>query len=523
MVLPPRARYYSCTMQINSKAVFKSYTPNQMQLLPPSLEELIDANHPVRIVNQIIEQIDLEPLLKKYQGGGTSSFHPRMMLKVLVYSYLSNVYSSRKMEAALKENIHFMWLSAMNQPDHNTLNRFRSERLKEVLKELFGKVVELLVASGHVSLKEVYTDGTKIEANANRYTFVWGNAIKTSKNKMEQQLKELWSYAETVAQEELKDQTPTTFAPIDAEQVKQTIKKIDEALADKPVSKKVKEKIKYAKKNWPDKINQYQQQESILGERKSYSKTDHDATFMRMKEDHMKNGQLKPAYNLQISSHDQFVVNYSIHQTTTDTNTLASHLGSHEQLYNKMPEVLTTDAGYGSEENYELLEKHDIETYVKYNTFDKEQKNKKKDEPFKSENLFYNEAQDCFYCPMGQPMNKVGEGTRETTTGFIQHVSYYQALRCEGCPLRSRCHQSQGNRRIEVNHRLRAFKEKVRALLVSEKGVAHRKKRCWDVEPVFANIKHNKNFKRYMLRGKKKVEIETGLLALAHNLAKLAA
>src|SRR5271155_2696224 len=104
-------------MQINSKVVFKSYTPHQMQLLPPSLEELIDANHPVRIVNQIIEQIDIEPLLKKYQGGGTSSFHPRMMLKVLVYSYLSNVYSSRKMEAALKENIHFMWLSAMNQPD----------------------------------------------------------------------------------------------------------------------------------------------------------------------------------------------------------------------------------------------------------------------------------------------------------------------------------------------------------------------------------------------------------------------
>ena len=155
-------------MSINSKVVFKSYAPNQMQLLPPSLEELIDKNHPVRIVNQIIEQIDIEPLLKKYHGGGSSSFHPRMMLKVLVYAYLSNVYSSRRIEAALKENIHFMWLSGMNQPDHNTLNRFRSERLKEVLKELFGKVVELLVASGHVSLKEVYTDGTKIEANANR-------------------------------------------------------------------------------------------------------------------------------------------------------------------------------------------------------------------------------------------------------------------------------------------------------------------------------------------------------------------
>jgi transposase len=510
-------------MSSKTKVVFKNYTPNQMQLLPPSLEELINKNHPVRIVNQIIEQIDLDPLLKKYQGGGTSSYNPRMMLKVLVYSYLSNVYSSRKMEAALKENIHFMWLAGMNTPDHNTLNRFRSDRLKDVLKKLFAQVVELLVECGHVSLKEIYTDGTKIEANANRYTFVWGNAIKTNKNKMEQQLREIWQYAETLAQDELKDQTPTTFAPIDAQQVKQTIKKIDQALADKPVSKKMKQKITYAKKNWPDKINHYKEQEKILGARNSYSKTDQDATFMRMKEDHMKNGQLKPAYNLQISSHDQFVVNYSIHQNATDTNTLGSHLEQHKELYNKAPEVLTADAGYGSEENYLLLEKDDIEGYVKYNTFDKEQKEKKKDDPFKSENLFYNKDQDCFYCPMGQRMNKTGEGTRKTSTGFLQQISYYQALRCEGCPLRSRCHKGEGNRIIQINHRLRVLKEKAHTRLTSDKGVAHRKKRCWDVEPVFANIKSNKNFKRFMLRGKRKVEIETGLLAIAHNLGKLAA
>ena len=338
---------------------------------------------------------------------------------------------------------------------------------------------------------------------------------------MEQQLKELWQYAETVAQEELKDQTPTTFAPIDAEQVKQTIKKIDEALADKPVSKKVKDKIKYAKKNWPDKINQYAEQEKILGERNSYSKTDHDATFMRMKEDHMKNGQLKPAYNLQISSHDQFIVNYSIHQNSTDTNTLASHLQCHKELYKQPPQEIVADAGYGSEENYQILEKENIEAYVKYNTFDREQR--KKDEPFKSENFYYNKDQDCFYCPMGQPMKKVGSEKKKTSTGFIQQIGLYQALRCQGCPLRSQCHDSEGNRTIKVNHNLRAYKEKVRLQLLSEKGIAHRKKRCWDVEPVFANIKHNKNFKRFMLRGKKKVEIETGLLALAHNLAKLAA
>src|SRR5580698_7893764 len=128
-------------MKKANKPVFKSYVQNQAALLPPSLDELIEVNHPVRVVNQVIEQIDIDPLLKKYKGGGTSSFHPRMMMKVMVYSYLSNIYSSRKMEVALKENIHFMWLSGMNQPDHNTLNRFRSERLKDVLKQVFGKVV----------------------------------------------------------------------------------------------------------------------------------------------------------------------------------------------------------------------------------------------------------------------------------------------------------------------------------------------------------------------------------------------
>ena len=124
-------------------------------LLPRSLEELIDKNHPVRIVNQVIDRIDIDPLLKKFKGGGTSSYHPRMLLKVLVYAYLNNTYSSRRMEAALKENIHFMWLAGMNKPDHNTINRFRGDRLKDVLKTVFSQVVLLLSEAGHLSLKDI--------------------------------------------------------------------------------------------------------------------------------------------------------------------------------------------------------------------------------------------------------------------------------------------------------------------------------------------------------------------------------
>jgi transposase len=493
-----------------------------MMLLPPSLEEMIIENHPVRVVNSVIEQIDLTPLLAKFKGGGTSSYHPKMLLKVMVYAYLNNIYSSRKMEAALLENIHFMWLSGMNKPDHNTINRFRSERLKDVLKQVFGQIVSLLAEEGLLSLKELYVDGTKIEANANRYTFVWGNAVKTNKEKIKKQVDELWQYAQQVAAEEMADETPIDFKEINAQKVKQAIARIDEALKEKPISKKVRQKLNYAKKTWPEALDRYKQHEKIIGDgRSSYSKTDHDATFMRMKEDHMKNGQLKPAYNLQISSNNQFITNYSIHRQTTDTGTLIAQLEQHKELYDQCPDAVTTDAGYGSEENYMYLEQNHIDSYVKYNYFHLEQKKSK--DPFHPESLYYNSQQDYLVCPMGQLMQNIGTATKKTDNGYIQTYTLYQARNCHGCPLRGQCHKAKGNRIIQLNHNLRRLKNITRQNLLSEQGIKHRKKRPWDVEPVFAYIKHNKNFKRFMLRGKEKVEIEAGLLAIAHNLSKKAA
>jgi len=504
----------------NRKVKFKEYAQNQIMLIPPSLEEMIDKNHPVRIVNQVIDQIDIDPLFVKYKGGGTSSYHPRMLLKVVVFSYLSNLYSSRRMETPLKENIHFMWISGMNTPDHNTINRFRSERLKLVLKQVFGQVVELLVAEGLVNLKEVYIDGTKIESKANRYTFVWGKAIKTSRERIKKQLEELWVYTQTVAKEELQDTTPTTFEQIDSQKVTDTINKINNALKDKPVSKKISQKLKYAAKNWPENLHRYDNQEKILNGRNSYSKTDPDATFMRMKEDHMLNGQLKPGYNLQISTHDQYILNYSIHQNPTDTRTLPSHLEGFCTLYGQMPSTVTADAGYGSEQNYQLLAEQYIQAFVKDNYFDKDQHGNDKKHPFLADKLYYNAENDCYYCPMGQQMKRNGTKKRTNSEGFTQRYVCYQAQNCQGCPLRGMCRKTTGNRVIEVNHKLRQLKANARELLLSEEGIMHRKKRPWDVEPVFGNIKFNKGFKRFMLRGCAKVEIEAGLLSIAHNLKK---
>jgi len=503
---------------------FKAYQQHQAMLLPPSLDELIPPQHPVRIVSQVLDQIDIDPLLKKYRGGGASSFHPRMLLKVLVFAYINNIYSSRKIEAALKENIHYMWLSGMSTPDHNTINRFRSERLKEVLRQVFTQVVVLLAQEGLLNIKELYTDGTKIEANANRYTFVWGKAIKTSKERIKKQLDALWQYAQTVAAAELPDTDPTGFDKIDADKVEKTIEQINEALKEKPVPQKVKQKLNYASKHWPSNLKKYEDQEKILQQRNSYSKTDTDATFMRMKEDHMLNGQLKPGYNFQISTNNQYIVNYSLHQTTADTTTLQEHTQIYKAQYHQSPEVITADAGYGSEENYQYLSNNNIENYVKYNYFDKDQSQKSnKKYPFKPDTLFYNKQKDHYICPMGQVMKSIGTHQAKNKNGFTQTVTRYQATNCNGCPLRGACHKSKGNRITEVNHTLNKYKERVRENLNSEQGIYHRKKRPCDVEPVFANIKNNHHFKRFMLRTKPKVEIEAGLLALAHNLRKKAA
>jgi transposase len=297
------------------KVVFKSNHQNQGMLLPPDLNDLIAASHPVRVVNDILDKIDITELVRQYKPGGASSYHPRMLLKILVYGYINNVYSSRKIEEAVGQTIPYMWLAGMQKPDHNTINRFRGQRLQKTLQPIFTQVVLLLCEEGLLNIRELYTDGTKIEANANRYTFVWGRAMKTSRERIKEQLNELWQYARSVAASEMNDTHPAGFDKIDSEKVNQTISAINEALKDKPVSKEVRQKLGYAAKHWPAALDKYQAQEKVLGpNRNSYSRTDPDATFMRMKEDHMRNGQLKPAYNVQISTNNQFIASYTLHQ-----------------------------------------------------------------------------------------------------------------------------------------------------------------------------------------------------------------
>jgi hypothetical protein len=243
---------------------------------------------------------------------------------------------------------------------------------------------------------------------------------------------------------------------------------------------------------------------------------------MRLKDDHMQNGQLKPAYNTQISTDNQFITHYSIHQTTVDTTTLEEHLNGFEQQYGKQSKEVIADAGYGSEENYEMMEQKQIDAYVKYNYFHKEQKRAQKQNPFLVQNLYYNESENYFVCPMGQKLKHTGQGERKSRNGFISQVDYYEAKRCEGCPLRGMCHKSIGNKKIEINHKLNEYKAKAREMLTSERGLFHRRKRPIEVEAVFGQLKSNNKFSRFTLRKMDKVNIEFGLMSIGHNLRKLA-
>ncbi len=507
------------------KPRFKLYNQSQLSLLPPSLDDLVPDNHPARTVNDIIDQIDIQPLILTYKPVGTTSYHPIMMLKLIVYGYVSNIYSSRKLETACKENVAFMWLTGMSYPDHNTINRFRGERLKTSLRKIFNQIVLLLAEQGLLSIEEVFIDGTKIEANANKYTFVWKKAIQTNKEKMKKQLTDIWKYAQGVAKDDDDLPDPPDFTTIDKEKVQATVDTLNEVLKNKPdLPKKMRNKLKYISANYPANIEKYEQQEQILGERNSYSKTDTEATFMRMKEDPMKNGQLKPGYNVQIATSNQFIVNYSIHHNPTDTTTLASHLQAHKESYQNFPNTVVADAGYGSHENYHTAEQHQIQAYIKYNVFDKESKRVRVDKkPFTANKIFFNKEENYLVCPMGQHMNFIGQRKNVTATGFAQIIDRYQAKNCEGCPLRAICHKSKQNRIIEVNKDLDRHKSKVEKLLNSEEGIKKRKQRCHDVEAVFGNIKANHGFRRFMLRGKEKVAIEWGLLAIAQNIRKKAA
>jgi transposase len=503
-----------------AKLAIKSDNRKQKLLLPPLLDELVPENHMVRVVDAVIDRLDISDILSTYRGGGNSAFNPKMMLKVLVFAYLSNIYSSRRIEELLKRDIYFMWLAGMKRPDFRTINYYRGKRLKEGFGAVFTQVVRLLHEEGFVSLKVQYIDGTKIESAANKYTFVWRGSVEKYDARLKAKTEALLRQIEQ--KHAIENQENPAAEELTAEDVAERVERIKEKVDADKLYKEERKALKQIETDAVPRMNRYKEQLETMGSRNSYSKTDPDATFMRMKEDAMLNGQLKPGYNVQISTENQFITNFGIYQRPTDTLTMISYLESFKTRYGMQSEEIVADSGYGSEENYEYMFSNGMTPYVKYNMFHVEQRRGYRNNPFRVSNLFYNPDDDFYVCPMGQKMKFVRQEKRYTASGYQQTVSVYRASRCEGCPLRGRCHKSKHNRQIEVNHTLDDYKARARELLTSEQGLKHRSNRPIEPEAVFGQIKECGRFRRLRLKGLTGAKIDFGLKALAHNLRKLA-
>ena len=501
-----------------AKVVFKSYNPNDNLLLPPCLGDYLPQNHPARVVSAMIDRLDISGIEAGYAGGGTSSYNPRMLLKVIVYAYLNNVYSGRQMEKLLVENIAYMWLSGMQTPDFRTINLFRSKRLAGKFDDIFTQIVILLHDENLVSLKVQYIDGTKIESVANKYTFVWKGSTEKNKAKLEANVRSALEAAEAaLAMENAEEHHDLTSEEM-ARRADRILRKMDEeGISDKRMRKSV-EKVRSESSS---KMQEYEDKLETLGERNSYSKTDPDATFMRMKEDAMNNGQTKPGYNIQIATENQFITNYGIFWRPTDQGTLIPFLTSFSDRYGMQSDEVCADSGYGSEQNYAHMFGSGIVPYVKYNMFHAEEHRKYKNNPFLTQNMFYNADKDYYVCPMGQHLEHIGDMRSKSELGYESTVSRYRAQDCTRCPLRGMCYKGMSDRRtIEVNRQANAYRAEAKRLLTSERGLHHRSNRPIEPEAVFGDIKQNHGFRRFRLKSNVKVNVEFGLVALAHNLRK---
>lgn len=512
---------------MSTKLHTKSYNNNDRLFFLLNPNEDISENDPVRIVDAVVESLDLSEFKKLYREKGRCAYHPKMMLKIILYAYMNNIYSCRKIEKAVQRDIHYIWLAAQERPDFVTINRFRN-RVKSEINNIFTQTVLVLAERGFITLDVEYIDGTKIESKANKYTFVWRKTVEKNRAKLQEKIRVLLGRIDDViAQDKAAESDKVEFTP---ETLTSLISDLQDSLAaeSEPSGKEQKKQMREKKKQIKelekhrDKLNEYDGRLEQMGDRNSMSKTDPDATFMRMKEDAMNNGQTKPGYNLQISAENQFITDFALFPNPTDTLTLIPFFNSFLDRYGHLPSVAVADSGYGSEENYRFMYEAGMEAYVKYNRFHLEQRPRYKPNPFHHDNFHYNADEDYYVCPMGQHMTRIGTAHSKTASGYRSENARYRAQNCKGCPLRCMCYKAKGDRRIiEVNHRLNKYKKKARELLTSEDGLKHRGRRCIEPEAVFGQMKFNMAYRRFRHFGKDKVTMDFAFFAIAFNIKKM--
>ena len=516
---------------------YKIYNQDIVVHLPIRLDKVIKENVLARVVNEVVERIDMAALSKYYTGIGRPAYHPKLLIKVWVYGFCNKIYTSRPLSKKIKEDLCFIWLAGGEQPSFKTLCEFRGSRMEGMIESIFKEVLVYLVEHDYIDLNDLYVDGSKWEANAYKYGITWRKNVERYKQGVEERIEGLLNQISQLQQIEdadygLKDlkccvKEEEINLSLSSSDLLQTIQQVNELVgqqSDKQKTKVLKSLSTKLEKE-QEKLKKYEEQEEILGTRNSFSKTDKDATGMRMKDD-----TLKPGYNPQITTSNQYIVNATVHQNASDSVTFPNHV---EVMESRVAGIVasdwhpdwTTDAGYGSEENYKLLEEKKMGAFIKYPSWYAEQSGKITGKEYNKYNWTYEEQGDYFVCPQGRKLPFLENSERINKNGFKQTFKVYECESCQGCPVFKACRgekaSEQTNRRVRVNENLEKHKLKAKEKLASEKGIEKRSKRGTQVETPFGDIKYNMGHRRFILRGLVKVNIEFLLLAIAHNLRKV--
>lgn len=516
---------------------FKPYAQDIVLDLPVRVEELVRENVLAQLINELVEGIELKELERYYIGLGRPAYHPKLMIKVWLYGYCSKVYTSRPLAKKLREDLVFIWLAGGDRPCFKTLSDFRSCRMQDLVDTVLSTVLLYLVEHGYVDLEDLYVDGSKWAANANKYKIVWRKNTERYKAAVVERIAKLLKEFKGLQQAEdavygkrdlaahqSREQIQVVLSSADLEKQLMQLNELIERQGDKK-RKGSMEKIQRHLCKEQVKLDKYEQQEKVLDGRNSYSKTDEDATAMRMKDD-----RLLPAYNVQITTSEQFIVNATLHQNSSDNPTLKPHVEKLEQRVEDLVEPdweadYTADAGYGSEENYELLQAKGFTAYVKYPLWYQEYTGQLSKRIFAAQNWYFDAEQDYYLCPQEKKLLFREQEVRITANGYKRQLRVYESEGCAGCPLFEPCrgpNAKQGsNRTVHRSEKLEAYKQTVKQRLASASGLAKRSQRSVDVETPFANIKHNMGHRRFVLREMPKVNVEFQLLALAHNIKKI--
>lgn len=490
---------------------------NQVKM-PIDLGIKVPENDPVRLLNFICEQLDYSSLRKQY-GRKWRKYHPETLFKILLYGYMNGEYSSRDIEEACKRDICFMWLlDGMSAPDHSTIARFQNAKLVPVIEDLFYQFVKYLMSRDEIHGNNLFVDGTKIEAYANKYSFVWKSAIykhiSRLSDKISSKLSEIILYyglnndidiitAVNLLKQQAAFENITFVHGIGKRktQLQRDIEILEQYIA----------------KN--DEYNKYLNK---MGERPSLSKTDFDATFMHMKEDHMRNGQLKPGYNIQIGVDSEYIVGVGSFPDRNDVNTLIPFLVNLESKTGVRHGNIVADAGYESEENYHFLSKNKQTAYVKPQNYEISRTKKYKSDISKFENMHYDEATDEFTCVNGQKLRYAYTSKKRSASGYETQKRYYRCENCGECVYRERCFKSQklDNKQIGVSIAMIKYRRESLLRITSDIGIKLRVNRSIQVEGAFGVIKENYSFRRFITRGKQKTLSQFILIAFAFNILK---